>query len=129
MVVAFPDDVADRLRSAATTARLPPFLTVAIGVLALLGPGCSTSENPESSGLSVQSNGAAEASGLPVLESGTLPPGERYVFKIRTHCGVAVIGQKINGLFWTTTEATSSSDWMPTEWFETLEPRPGAPDC
>ncbi len=58
-----------------------------------------------------------------MLTSGSLPVGGSYLVEIPTHCGVAVLGRKINDIFWTVTGSTQrGEDWMPVEWFESLSP-------
>ena len=59
---------------------------------------------------------------MPVLSAdGSLARDQSYLLEVGTHCGVAVLGVPINGIFWRTDEANSAAgDWMPTEWSDSL---------
>lgn len=63
-------------------------------------------------------DGKGGASSLPEVSSGTeVRPGESYVLRVGTHCGVERLGLPVNDVFWITDEAgAASTDWMPTEW-------------
>ena len=45
-----------------------------------------------------------------------LPPNEPHTWELAVHCGAGFLRYKINGTWWRTAEAGSTSDWMPTGW-------------
>ena len=65
-------------------------------------------------------------------ESSTSPPelghdirleaGVASLFEVGTHCGVGSLGLPIHDRFWISDEAAGMSDWIPTEWADTLGP-------
>ena len=70
-----------------------------------------------------QSEPSLGSTHLPELVSDdSLPAGEAYLFEVGTHCGVGYLGLPINDRFWISDEAAGMSDWIPTEWADTLDP-------
>jgi len=49
-------------------------------------------------------------------------PGESYVLRVGTHCGVERLGLPVNGVFWITDEAgATSTDWLPAQWLASVD--------
>ena len=98
----------DRLRRRSISAVSAIAVLLAIGAL----DGCTADGGP----------GDARST-VPVLVPGeTVPPGVARRVEIGTHCGVAVLGARINEVTWIADEAAGATDWLPDEWAAALAP-------
>lgn len=53
---------------------------------------------------------------------GTATPGEAYLLRVGTHCGVERLGLRVNGVFWITDEAgATATDWVPAPWEQSID--------